>query len=1096
MQQVNSKHSDSSPSVTGKKSKPGILEEFGSSLLYSAIQSPLDGVLELVDNVTGTKLLPKIQFISSPVAQKFGTANWYASEAGSSLGMLVPLLTVSYGVKGILGTSALVDEEQLASLSKVGSLGLSMKESALTGFAYGSIFEPTSNNKQNFFLNRLTDGLSSALTFSTMTAASLSLRSVSALSGSTSSDLTSFLSKALSNNTVNSILSGVPGGIVSAESSSLLNTGKLAQSKNLIQSAYTMGIIGGVFGGVNDLSGVLRAGKTANTASDNLNLSTNVLKPNFSDKLATMFKGYSQTGNLFSPVSNILIDKLVSSTDFLNSTSTNVLEPPGAFGLSTFLSTLNNPVFSDISSLNVGIDGRNLATGSTVHTSLGRNFDSNLNDLLVSRSHGIVSLENGKINYTDTSTNGTFIRRAGSNVFQKINTGSTVEIKPTDEIRLGSETGPKVNVLANKNLLIPEAYFNGNPLDLTKPQVSVGREYIASAGMSSDVLNLMVSSNHGILSYDYQNHQFVYTDTSSNGSFIKSAIGSWTKLEKNQSMVVTPADEIHLGSMLGPTINLTETSGKVLASGNLEFVRPDGRLVVKPDGLAYFYGKGQTGCLLNDKGQITDAYGPSNRRVVYDYNQAGKLTQVLAHNGSDNYIKYSSNDGEHWTVSQPDKNAPNGIKQQAWIGKISVGADGSTVLTTTSGLQLIRGLDGSVNIVYKNGYSEITQASLNVEQSRFTDMAKQTFSNNGQLDRFMNLEKTLIDKMHNQGFPQNDIALTLHQVNRLLSAGPEAMLPEATRARLAEQILFNAAYPKTIDQGFNNTCNVTTIEARLYEKSPQNAAKLIVDVALTGKYITPSGKVVDIGRTGGIEADSESNKVLVNSFAPNYYGDIKLDGSRNLANQIFQNAAVNIYYANHSPIALNAGDIVQYLKRKPQAGDPSDTGERLVLYSAKDGKLTVKGLAQSPKIPTVGLVDVYNQIVPDHTGPGNVIPGSENKFIVVGDKAAGAAMPGDLISEKIVYASNAPDFEKLLVSLKSENKLPIILWVDANKQESWFGPSRQGSGSHVILVQNIALKTINGIPTYMVDFTNQWGSAFNFTGNKAVPASELFKVVV
>ena len=74
---------------------------------------------------------------------------------------------------------------------------------------------------------------------------------------------------------------------------------------------------------------------------------------------------------------------------------------------------------------------------------------------------------------------------------------------------------------------------------------------------------------------------------------------------------------------------------------------------------------------------------------------------------------------------------------------------------------------------------------------------------------------------------------------------------------------------------------MTTLEARAFERSPADAARLISDVALTGKYITPDGLTVDLARTGGLLPDRESRLSLQEQFSPNFE-DIKLDTKRTM----------------------------------------------------------------------------------------------------------------------------------------------------------------------------------------------------------------------
>ena len=107
------------------------------------------------------------------------------------------------------------------------------------------------------------------------------------------------------------------------------------------------------------------------------------------------------------------------------------------------------------------------------------------------------------------------------------------------------------------------------------------------------------------------------------------------------------------------------------------------------------------------------------------------------------------------------------------------------------------------------------------------------YKRQGQANRFLNLMRDV----EKRGLPPAELAETYRQVNRLLSASDGATLGPIDRARLSEQILYETAYPGSIDQGNNSTCNVTCLETRAFEADPASAARLITDVALTGKYL-------------------------------------------------------------------------------------------------------------------------------------------------------------------------------------------------------------------------------------------------------------------
>lgn len=231
-----------------------ILGDAVHSALYTAVQEPISGLTQIVDEVAGTKLLPKVQFLDAPVAAKFGTADWHAQTVGSAVGMLLPFMLVGKGVRGALGTSTMT-AETAGLMSTRAAFGMSIKEAGLTGFAYDALLRPSDPNHANglggFLMDRGAHGLIGAGTFMSLTGSSLGLRS---LAGSSAAIERSALVPLLKNPIVNGVLSGVPAGLFNAEATSLLNNGKLASATELGQSVYGMSVIGGGFGAVHSFT--------------------------------------------------------------------------------------------------------------------------------------------------------------------------------------------------------------------------------------------------------------------------------------------------------------------------------------------------------------------------------------------------------------------------------------------------------------------------------------------------------------------------------------------------------------------------------------------------------------------------------------------------------------------------------------------------------------------------------------------------------------------------------------------------------------------------------------------------------------------------
>lgn len=224
-------------SSNNQPAKNSLFEEFCHSAAYAGVQQPITGISQIVDKVTGTRLEQSTAFMSAPQAAEFGTAKWHAQTLGGAAGGLVPLLISARMAKGALGSA------ETGFLSRRAAIGLTLKESAATGFISDGLFRP-SENKDNFLKERLIAGAGGSLTFSSMTAASLGLGSLSHTAMANSLRIGS----TLRNPIVSGILSGVPGGTVSTNYESLVHKNRLSTGTELAQSVYSMSLIGGAFG--------------------------------------------------------------------------------------------------------------------------------------------------------------------------------------------------------------------------------------------------------------------------------------------------------------------------------------------------------------------------------------------------------------------------------------------------------------------------------------------------------------------------------------------------------------------------------------------------------------------------------------------------------------------------------------------------------------------------------------------------------------------------------------------------------------------------------------------------------------------------------
>lgn len=262
-------------SAEDQSTHDSFVREFVNSAVYSALEQPALGVSQFIGSDASKSVAGffKSFGVEAPRSDS-SISGWTANTLGGAVGMLLPFALT----KGALGKAGVFGEAaESGLLSNRSALGLTLKESAYTGFAYGAILTPSkeTDSTGTFLKDRLLGGVGSAATFTTLTAGSIGLGRLA----ETSVAGRIGVAGALKNPIMSGTLSGLPAGLFSSEYDSLTQRGTFASASELGQSMAGMALVGGVFGAKAQLEPHVTTGATY--IADTLRSKFNMNVPRF-----------------------------------------------------------------------------------------------------------------------------------------------------------------------------------------------------------------------------------------------------------------------------------------------------------------------------------------------------------------------------------------------------------------------------------------------------------------------------------------------------------------------------------------------------------------------------------------------------------------------------------------------------------------------------------------------------------------------------------------------------------------------------------------------------------------------------------------------
>lgn len=350
------------------------------------------------------------------------------------------------------------------------------------------------------------------------------------------------------------------------------------------------------------------------------------------------------------------------------------------------------------------------------------------------------------------------------------------------------------------------------------------------------------------------------------------------------------------------------------------------------------------------------------------------------------------------------------------------------------------------------------QVDLATERQNLDDAARRNLSPSEYAEFQRNMQE-LEARKQRDGLSDEEVARTYREVSRMLNETGSDPLDQQTRENLARQVMEQAAKPTTIDQGEFRTCNVTTVETRTYTRNPSEAARMVADMAIDGRYVSRDGRHV-------VEGDPSAKTDQARNYPPNP------DGQRSHASEIFQVTATNLAHK------VQGRDYYRYeqLDQGPLQGT-GDNGERL--WDTRTNPPTE--VARSPYLDDSEIADVSNAI----TGENR----TDHYLVGVNDQGA----VGD--NRRVTIIDSQQELEQTIADAKRDGRLPLIVRVNTVAEPFWSdsggGAAGGSGGAHVVTITDYQPG-----PPPKVSVDNQWGtSADHTTSQRQMEISQLYRAM-
>ena len=336
-----------------------------------------------------------------------------------------------------------------------------------------------------------------------------------------------------------------------------------------------------------------------------------------------------------------------------------------------------------------------------------------------------------------------------------------------------------------------------------------------------------------------------------------------------------------------------------------------------------------------------------------------------------------------------------------------------------------------------------------------------------------------------------ELPLVLHHLSRLMAENPNSAIPLSERMNLAQELLSQVAYPESVDQGNNPTCNVTTEQARLCKRTPSDVVQIVSELALYGKCTSADGQIVmaqHFGDLSGLVMDDNAQMKRVQDLVQPAPDAERHDwGARSHASQLVQKYLVNLKWeragVREDGTAFPAGT---YHYDGVFVRDTA-TGRPIHWMHGKP--------LETPYVFGSDLEKIHERAT-----------GRHESFVMVNvDTYPGE---GPKTNPRYQFAS-ADSMYKVLQNLKEDGKLPSIIQLNTFHEPFWsdsgFGGAGGSGGEHVVGIHGfeIVIDPTDKRPmreqlehpnpeNVLVAVDNQWGKDADHIIKK-IPLSELYR---